>query len=164
MLRWRDLPKPLVCKVRGYCIYGAVSLMSCADVIFAAEDAKIMPAVAEYTSWPFDTGARKAKELLFAGSRFVSGKEAADMGLVNRAVPEPSLDQAVEEYVAKVVKQPAFTLRMYKQAVNQKDDQAGFHNYTKAALAHWTLMADSMGGGGLPKKGERMSIIPKSEA
>ncbi len=30
-----------------------------------------------------------------------------------------------------------------KQAVNQKDDQAGFHNFVKTALSNWTLIADT---------------------
>ena len=76
------------------------------------------------------------------------------------------------KHVQKVVKQPSFTLRMYKQAVNQKEDQAGFHNFTKAALAAWTLDADNVlalqvekkkrgGSVGAKREGGKLSIIPQ---
>ena len=66
--------------------------------------------------------------------------------------------------MAKVVKQPSFTLRMYKQAVNQKDDQAGFQNYVKNNFSHWVLARDHtnvpIARPGAPKP----RMIPKDQA
>ena len=47
-LKWRQLPKPIVCGIKGYTIYHACAVMSCCDIILAADDAKIMPSLVEY--------------------------------------------------------------------------------------------------------------------
>jgi len=45
-LRLRDLPKPVIAMVHGYCLAGATQLCICADVIFVAENARIgFPAI-----------------------------------------------------------------------------------------------------------------------
>ena len=38
-LRWRDLPKPTIAQVQGYCNMGGLMLASCCDLIIAADDA-----------------------------------------------------------------------------------------------------------------------------
>jgi enoyl-CoA hydratase len=38
-LRWRDVPKPTIAQVQGYCIMGGLMLASCCDLIVAADDA-----------------------------------------------------------------------------------------------------------------------------
>ena len=39
-LAWRDIPKPTIAAVQGYCIFNAWITMSMMDVVFAAEDAQ----------------------------------------------------------------------------------------------------------------------------
>ena len=67
-----------------------------------------MPNFGEYYQQPFDIGTRRAKEYLFEGTHFLSGREAEKLGFVNRAVPGEMLDSAVEEYVKKVVRPASF--------------------------------------------------------
>ena len=43
-LRWRDLPKPTIAAVQGYCIFGGYLVASVMDLIVAAEDARFLPA------------------------------------------------------------------------------------------------------------------------
>jgi enoyl-CoA hydratase len=38
-LRWRDVPKPTIAQVQGYCIMGGLMLASCCDLIIASDDA-----------------------------------------------------------------------------------------------------------------------------
>jgi enoyl-CoA hydratase/carnithine racemase len=38
-LRWREVPKPTIAQVQGYCIMGGLMLASCCDLIIAAADA-----------------------------------------------------------------------------------------------------------------------------
>lgn len=158
-LRMRECPKPTLSKVRGYCIYHAYSLatMAC-DICFAADDAQLMPTWAEHFDTPYKIGARAAKELLFQGPHFISGKEAARLGLVSRSVPAAELDAAVAQYCAIVARQDPHTLRMVKAVCDLADSQKGYEAYTKAALSMWVNMV-----GGLPprKAGGPKSIIPR---
>jgi enoyl-CoA hydratase len=43
-MRWRDLPKPTIAAVQGYCIFGGWIIASAMDLIIAADDAKFLPA------------------------------------------------------------------------------------------------------------------------
>src|SRR4029450_12942782 len=38
-MRWRDLPKPTIAQVQGYCIMGGMMIASACDLIIASEDA-----------------------------------------------------------------------------------------------------------------------------
>ncbi|MGI8926807.1 MAG: enoyl-CoA hydratase-related protein, partial [Tepidiformaceae bacterium] len=64
-IKWRNLPKPTIAMVRGYCIFGGWMIAASMDLVFAAPDAKFLAGLVEYFSIPWDVGARKAKELLF---------------------------------------------------------------------------------------------------
>ena len=87
-VKWRNLPKPTIAMVTGYCIYGGWMIAAAMDVIFAAPDARFLAGQVEYFSVPFDVGFRKAKELLFE-SRFIDAEEAHVEGHRGvRGVPE----------------------------------------------------------------------------
>jgi enoyl-CoA hydratase/carnithine racemase len=99
-----SVPKPIVAAINGPVAgIGLVQALMC-DVRFAAEDAKITTAfarrglVAEHgMSWmlPRLIGPAAALDLLMSG-RVVLGREAAAIGLVNRALPtERVLDEAL---------------------------------------------------------------------
>jgi len=74
-LRWRNLPKPTIAMVQGYCIFGGWMIASAMDLIVAAADAKFLASHFQYFSVPYDVGVRKAKELLFE-FRFLHAEEA----------------------------------------------------------------------------------------
>ena len=42
-LRWRDVKKPTIAQVQGYCIFGGFLIASCMDIIIASDDAKFLP-------------------------------------------------------------------------------------------------------------------------
>jgi len=63
-LRWRNLPKPTIAMVQGYCIFGGWMIASSMDLIFAAANAKFLCSHFQYFSVPWDLGPRKAKEVL----------------------------------------------------------------------------------------------------
>ena len=64
-MRWRNLQKPTIAMVQGYCIFGGWMIASAMDIIFASEDALFLPSQFQYFSTPWDIGPRKAKEILF---------------------------------------------------------------------------------------------------
>jgi enoyl-CoA hydratase len=143
-LKWRNLAKPTVAMVRGYCIYGGWMIAAAMDVIFAAPDARFLAGQVEYFSIPFDVGFRKAKELLFE-SRFIDAEEARALGFVNRVYPAERLESETLAWAARVAESGYGTLRMAKLAVNKMHDLVGFSSAMEGAFADFLVLA-RMGG------------------
>lgn len=143
-LKWRNLPKPTIAMVRGYCIYGGWMIAAAMDVIFAAPDARFLAGQVEYFSIPFDVGFRKAKELLFE-SRFIDAEEARALGFVNRVIPAGDLERETLAWARRIAEQGYGTLRLAKLAVNKMHDLLGFSAAMEAAFADF-LVASRMGG------------------
>jgi enoyl-CoA hydratase len=124
-LRWRNVSKPMIAAVQGYCIFGGWMVASTADVIFAADDALFLGAAFQYFGVPYDVHPRKVKEILFQ-SRFVDAEQARELGLVNRVVPRDQLMDEVMAYAADVAQNDPFDMRTTKLAINQALDAQGF--------------------------------------
>ncbi len=97
--------KPAIGKINGFCFTGALELALVFDFIIVAEEAKLGDTHAKWglrPTWGMSArladavGVRKARELSFTARTF-TGKEAAQWGLANRAVPLAELDAAVKE-------------------------------------------------------------------
>ncbi|MEJ2089631.1 MAG: enoyl-CoA hydratase-related protein [Gammaproteobacteria bacterium] len=110
-LRWRNVPKPTIAGVQGYCIFAGWLVASAMDIIYAADNAMFLGANFQYFSIPWDVHPRKAKEMLYE-SRFIDAEEAMALGLVNRVVPLVDLEGATIEYAERVAKNDPFQLRM----------------------------------------------------
>ncbi|MEX0318960.1 MAG: crotonase/enoyl-CoA hydratase family protein [Ruegeria sp.] len=129
MSLWRAM-KPVVCKVHGHAVAGGSDIALCADLTIMAEDAQIgyMPArvwgCPTTAMWVYRLGAERAKRMLFTGDK-ISGSEAAEMGLVLKAVPAEQLDDAVEELAARMATVPVNQLAMQKMVINQAIEQTG---------------------------------------
>lgn len=137
-LRWRNLPKPTIAAVQGYCIYGGWMIAAACDVIFAADDALFLPANFQYFSVPWDISPRKAKAILFE-SRFISAAEAMQFGFVERVLARERLNDEVMEYAQRVAANDPFQLRMIKLAINQAEDAQGYSQHITGALALYQL-------------------------
>jgi len=136
-MRWRDLPKPTIAQVQGYCIMGGMMIASACDLIVASEDAlfadravKWGGAHVQYFSMPWELGPRKAKEFLFTGD-FITAQQAADAGLVNRVVPREKLESETMKLAQQIAERDPFALKFAKASVNETMDAQGF----KAAMA-----------------------------
>jgi enoyl-CoA hydratase len=140
-LRWRNVPKPTIAAVQGYCIFAGWLVASAMDIIYAADDAMFLGANFQYFSIPWDVHPRKAKELLYE-SRFVDAAEALSLGIVNRVFPRSELREAVLEYAERVARNDPFQLRMIKMAVNQMQDGQGFQAHITAAHAMHILSSE----------------------
>jgi enoyl-CoA hydratase len=122
--------KPVVCKVHGFCVAGGTDLALCADLLVAADDAKIgYPPARVWGSpttalWASRIGVQRAKRLLFTGDS-VSGAQAAEWGLALEAAPPDQLDQRVEELLERIARLPLNQLQMMKLLCNQALDAAG---------------------------------------
>ena len=136
--RWRDIPKPTIAMVHGWCIYGGWLVASSMDFIVAADDTRFMTNLLQYFTLPFDVPARRAKELLFDG-HVISAAEACELGFVNRVVPRAELEEDVMTQAHRIAEQPGFLLRAMKLAVNNAQDAMGFHAAVLAAHSHYQL-------------------------
>lgn len=137
-LRWRDLPKPTIAQVHGWCIFGGWLVASAMDLIVAADDTRFLTALLQYFPLPFDVGPRKAKELLF-DSREISADEALEMGFVNKVVARADLETETMALATRIARNNPFFLRMAKLSVNQSQDAAGFRTAIQGAHSHYML-------------------------
>jgi enoyl-CoA hydratase len=137
MALWRAL-KPVVCKVQGFAVAGGSDIALCSDFVIMAEDAQIgyMPTrvwgCPTTAMWVYRMGAERAKRMLFTGDK-ISGREAAEMGLVLKAVPPEALDDAVEELAARMAGVPVNQLAMQKLVINQAIEAMGLMNTQRLA-------------------------------
>jgi cyclohexa-1,5-dienecarbonyl-CoA hydratase len=105
--RFLALPAPTIAAIRGACLGGGLELALVCDLILAEEGAKLgQPEIrlgvfppAASALLPARIGAGPASELILTGSSW-SGKRAAELGLVTRAVPDGSLEEALSGWLA----------------------------------------------------------------
>jgi enoyl-CoA hydratase len=145
-LAWRNLPKPTIAMVEGYCIFGGWMIACTMDLVFAAEEALFLPALLEYYSVPWDLGVRKTKELLFE-MRFLSASEAHDLGFVNRVYAPGDLEAQTMAYARRVAENSHAALRMSKLATNKIQDIQGYTASVEGAFADYLVMMNSRGTG-----------------
>ncbi|MAV25576.1 MAG: enoyl-CoA hydratase [Gammaproteobacteria bacterium] len=163
-LRWRDIPKPTIAAVQGYCIFGGWIVASSMDMIFAASDAMFLGTNFQYFSVPWDLHPRKAKELLFE-SRFIDAREAERLELVNRVYSPSDLLRETMVYAGRIAENDSFQLRMIKTAINQQQDVQGYKAHIDSAHAYHLLsaMGESDPGFELHRpEGKRRPMVEKA--
>jgi 2-(1,2-epoxy-1,2-dihydrophenyl)acetyl-CoA isomerase len=126
ILRLHRLPKPTIAKVEGVAVGVALGLALGCDLVVASEDARLIEifprrglALDGGNSWllPRLIGLQKAKELAFFGEE-VSGTAAAEMGLVNRAVPADEIDALADDWAHRLAEGPTVALSISKRMLN----------------------------------------------
>ncbi|MCA9821022.1 MAG: enoyl-CoA hydratase/isomerase family protein [Dehalococcoidia bacterium] len=163
-LRWRNVPKPTIAAVQGYCIFGGWIISSACDVVFAASDAKFLPTNFQYFSVPWDIHPRKAKAILFE-SRFIDAEEAEELGYVDRIFAPEKLDEETMAYAHRVAENDPFQLRMIKMAVNQVQDTQGFGAHIQAAHSNYMLSSSGEADPGYALKkpeGRRRPMVQRA--
>ena len=119
----RGFLKPVVAQLHGYALGGAFEVALGADLVIAAEDARLgIPYVQRgLGSGTFSiltaVGYRRACEILFLGD-WMTGEEAARIGMVNKAVPADQLDDAVAEWAGRLAKGATTSIAYMKQSMN----------------------------------------------
>lgn len=130
---------PTVAKIAGPAVGAGAALAIACDVQVMAADARIGfafrnvgLAVDSGTSYllPRVVGDNVARELVYTG-RLLDGEEAADLGLVNHAVPAADLDDRTEELVSEIASGPPVALRTSKRLLRQ-----GRETGLSAAIEH----------------------------
>jgi enoyl-CoA hydratase len=129
---WRT-PKPVIAQVHGWCVGGGSDMALSADLIIASEDAQIGTPYSRiwgcYLSgmWLYRLGLTKAKEHALTG-RPLSGLQAAEVELINRAVPFEQLEAEIAQQAEDLASLPLSQLAAMKLIVNQAYDNMGLHS------------------------------------
>jgi enoyl-CoA hydratase len=143
----RDLDMPTIAQVHGYCGAAGLMLVSVCDLVVISETAEIANPVqrmaaagTELLVEPWEVGFRKAKELLWTGDN-ISGTDAADLGLANRAVPRSDLQEETMKFANKIAQMPSFAISLSKKSLNFTRDQLGQrqayrHHFMAHQLSH----------------------------
>ena len=104
-------PTPVVGRIAGHVVGGGNGLAAALDISIAADDVKfgftevrlgVAPAIISVVCLP-KMRPGDAMEVFLRGNRF-SASRAAELGLINRAVPAAELDAAVGEVIADLRK------------------------------------------------------------
>ncbi len=160
-LRWRDLPKPTIAAVHGFCIYGGWMIASAMDLIVASDDARFLPAHFQYFSVPWEFGPRKTKEMLWK-AEFVTSQQAHELGFVNHVVSRDDLDDTAMKLANEIARQDPLVASMIKRSVNETQDHQGFR--TAVTAAHSTYMLLQQAGTVVPKGKEgKIRRLPSVE-
>ena len=132
MSLWRS-PKPVIAQVHGWCVGGGSDMALCADIVIAAEDAQIGTPYSRMWGcyltgmWLYRLGLTKTKWLALTGEA-LSGREAAEIELINRAVPFAQLENEVRSCAERLAQIPLSQLAAMKLIVNQAYENMGLHS------------------------------------
>ena len=116
--------KVTVAAVHGHCLGGGAEIAMVCDVVYTNASAQwgfpeiklgCYPPVA-CTALAALVGQKRAAELILTG-RTISGMEAAEIGLVSRAVPDQEMAQAVDRTVQELLGLSAAALAVTKKAI-----------------------------------------------
>lgn len=131
LLRFPKLGKPTIARVNGIAMGGGLGLVASADFAIAKESAvfgtpeikrglfpmMIMAVLARIVS------RRRLLEMMLLGEKF-SAKQAAEIELITRAVPDDALDDEVAALAAKLAAQSPTAMRMGLAAYHHQADRA----------------------------------------
>jgi len=126
---WR-CPKPVIAQVHGWCVGGGSDYALAADLIIASEDARIGTPYSRmwgaYLSgmWIYRLGLTKVKEFGLTGKP-LSGKLAAEVDLINEAVPFDKLEETVNARAKQLASIPLSQLAAMKLVINHAFENMG---------------------------------------
>jgi enoyl-CoA hydratase len=127
VLEMLECHKPIVSAINGVAVGGGLALALGADISFIDEDAYILDghmklgvAAGDHSVllWPLLTSMAKAKYYLLTCDR-ITGREAAELGLVSKAVPGDTLLEEALKVADQLARGPQPAIRLTKRALNQ---------------------------------------------
>lgn len=139
------LETPVIAAVNGIAVGAGLNLALAADIVLA-DEAAVMSQIFVQVGLVPDTGGlflltrliglNRAKELCFTGRKF-TGREAAEWGLVNRALPGADLLPAARALAREIADGPAAAIGMTKSLLNLSatasiEEMAEFEAYAQA--------------------------------
>jgi dihydroxynaphthoic acid synthetase len=133
----RMMDKPIIAKVRGFCVGGGNEINLFCDLTVASEDAKfgqVGPRVGSIPIWGACqllaryVGERKAREMVYT-CRLYTAQQSLDMGLINQVCPADKLDEEVQKLCNEILDKSPQSIRIAKIALNAGSDQEFYSSY-----------------------------------
>ena len=136
----REIPKPVVAMVDGYCIGGGHVLHVLCDLTIASTRAKFGQTGPKVGSFDAGFGSillariighKRAREMWYLCRQYTA-QEAYEMGLVNTVVPTEQLEAETRAWCREMLEKSPTALRFLKYSFNADTD----HIYGIQAIAH----------------------------
>lgn len=133
----RMMDKPVIAKVRGYCVGGGNEINVFCDMTVASSDSKfgqVGPRVGSIPVWGACqllaryVGERKAREMIYT-CRLYTAQESLEMGLINAVVPPEELDAHVAALCDDILNKSPQSIRIAKIALNTGSDQEFYGSF-----------------------------------
>lgn len=144
-----DQPQPVIAQVGGAALGAGCLLVLACDLAVAGTDARLgipsarLGLVVNYESVQRLVGAvglKRASDLLEAGHE-VTGAEAAEWGLVNRAVPPAELHEAVDQLARRVAGRAPLSVRASKRGIRAAASRSFGPSADGSPVADFDMMA-----------------------
>lgn len=145
----RFYPKPTIAMINGFCFGGAFGIVEGCDLAIAAEEATFGLSEVNFKLFPGGVVSKalanllRPRDALFYGltGRPFDGKRAAEIGLVNYAVPRARLRDEVMEVARELASKDAQALKAtkdgYRHSLNMEWEDA--MDYSAGKQAELTL-------------------------
>jgi 2-(1,2-epoxy-1,2-dihydrophenyl)acetyl-CoA isomerase len=130
--RMAGVAVPTIAAVQGACLGTGLGLALACDIVYAADDARIGSPFARigavldsgaHAAFVSRVGPHRALELVYTG-RLLSGREAAEWGLVNRSVAGADLVRRTREMALSIARGPTSAFLESKRLVRAITDGA----------------------------------------
>ena len=138
-------PKITIAQVHGHCIGGAIFFAIWCDLVVAAEDSQFgfseqrlgfAGSGVTMSHLVMTIGLKRTLDLLLTGRTF-TGKEAAEMGLITKAVPPDKLEDEVEKLAKAMTLLPRDGIAIGKATRHLIYDRLGLTgDFTPAYISH----------------------------
>jgi enoyl-CoA hydratase/carnithine racemase len=125
--KFAEFGKPVIARIRGFCLGGGLGIAMQADLRIAAQDSEFgIPAARLGIAYEFDltrklvalVGPAHSRMLLYTGSR-ISSAEAQRIGLVNRVVDDAELSDVVVDLARTIADNAPLSVAAAKRIINE---------------------------------------------
>jgi len=146
-----ECDKPIIGRINGHAIGMGCSLALACDITVMVETARIADTHVKVglvcgdggsLLWPHLVGLVKARRYLLTGD-LLTGREAAEIGLVTEAVPADKLDERIDYWCERFGNGATRAISLTKRALNSAIRQQGqIHMDASLGLETWSFLSE----------------------
>ena len=126
--RAREVSKPIIAAINGYCLAGGLELALACDIRIASDNASFGCPEPKWSllhgygalAMPWTTHSSNMMELLLTG-RFIDAQEAHRIGLVSRVVPQDKLMDTTNEIAEQILQNAPLAIKVTKELARLRE-------------------------------------------